>query len=78
MSLYDVIIFTYSNFLHSLSLRRVVSVLLTMPLFNKKKKYQPVRSDYVPLPETKEMLTPSFLDIRYILLCVLSRIGDNL
>ena len=48
-----------------------------MPLFNKKNKYIPVKSDYVPLPETREMLTPSFPDIRYILPYVLSRIGDN-
>ena len=40
-----------------------------MPLFDKKKKYQTVRSDYVPLPGTKETLSPSLSDIRYILLC---------
>ena len=45
-------------------------ISMTMPLFNKKKKYQPVKLDYVPLPEAKEMLIPSFPDIRYILPCV--------
>ena len=70
MLVYDIIIFTWSNFLCSLSLKHVVSISMTMPLFNKKKKYQLVKSDYVPLPETKEMLTPSFPDIRYILPCV--------
>ena len=40
-----------------------------MPLLNNKKKYQPVRLDYVPLPGTKETLSPSFPDIKYILLC---------
>ena len=68
-SLYDAIIFTWSNFLCNLSLRGVASISRTMPLFNKK-KYQPIRSDYVPLPGTKETLSPSFPDIRYILLCV--------
>ena len=68
-SLYDVIIFMCLDFLHSLSLGRVASISITMPLFNKK-KYQPIRSDYVPLPGTKETLCPSFSDIRYILLCV--------
>ena len=66
MSLYDVIIFYlvmfYFFFLDLIS--------MTMPLFNKKKKYQLVKSDYVPLPEAKETLIPCFPDIRYILPCV--------
>ena len=70
MLVYDVIIFTWSNFLCSLSLRHVVFISMTMPLFNKKKKYQPVKLEYVPLPESKETLSPSFQDIRYILPCV--------
>ena len=66
MSLYDVIIFYLGTFYFFF----LDLISMTMPLFNKKKNYQPVKSDYIPLPEAKETLSPSFPDIRYILLCV--------
>ena len=68
MSLYDIIIFYLVRFSMLYFVLDLIS--MTMPLFNKKKKYQMVKSDYVPLPEAKETLIPSFPDIRYILPCV--------
>ena len=37
--------------------------------FQQKEEISMVKSDYVPLPEAKETLIPSFPDIRYILRC---------